>query len=113
MSFGKSRGLVRTGDRLDTARVYEFVKANQARYPIATTQHLRSGQVCAGCWVSPPAGTMRGASGLARSALEGMPSWPIGSAGSTFTREAPMGRGASTLSWPMRACAWGENGWLA
>ncbi|MCJ7566361.1 MAG: IS3 family transposase [Anaerolineales bacterium] len=34
--LGKSRSLVRTGDRLDTTRVFEFVKANQANYPIAT-----------------------------------------------------------------------------
>lgn len=58
--LAKSRRLVRTGDRLDPARVFEFVKANQAKYPVATTQHLRSGQVCAECWASPPADTMRG-----------------------------------------------------
>jgi len=32
----KSRGLVRLGDRLGTAEVFEFVSAHQARYPIAT-----------------------------------------------------------------------------
>ncbi len=36
MSLGKSRSLVRTGYRLDTTRVFEFVKANQANFPIAT-----------------------------------------------------------------------------
>ena len=32
----KSRGLVRSGDRLGTAEVFEFVSVHQARYPIAT-----------------------------------------------------------------------------
>ena len=31
----KSRGLVRSGDRLDSVRIYEFVRAHQAQYPIA------------------------------------------------------------------------------
>ncbi len=30
----KSRGLVRSGDRLDSVRIYEFVRAHQAHYPI-------------------------------------------------------------------------------
>lgn len=33
---GKSRRLVRTGDRLCPAQVFEFVNANRARYPVAT-----------------------------------------------------------------------------
>ena len=32
----KSRGLVRSGDRFDPARVFEFVRAHQADYPVAT-----------------------------------------------------------------------------
>ncbi len=31
----KSSGLVRSGDRFDRVRAFEFVRANQARYPIA------------------------------------------------------------------------------
>ena len=50
---GKSSRLVRTGDRLGTTQVYEFVKAHQ--------EHIRLPR-CEACWKSPPAGTMRGAS---------------------------------------------------
>src|SRR5690606_29631142 len=33
---GKSGGLVRSGDRLGTQEVFEFVSAHQDRYPVAT-----------------------------------------------------------------------------
>ena len=36
----KSRGLVRSGDRLDPVRVFEFVRANRAMYPVATMCRL-------------------------------------------------------------------------
>ena len=36
----KSRGLVRSGDRLDPIRVFEFVRANRAMYPVATMCRL-------------------------------------------------------------------------
>ena len=39
--LGKSHGLVRTGARLDPVRRFEFAKAHQAVYPIATQ-----------CWTS-------------------------------------------------------------
>ena len=37
---GKSRGLVRAGSRLDPVRVFEFVRANRAFYPVATMCRL-------------------------------------------------------------------------
>ncbi len=33
--LGKGKGLVRLGDRFDAPRVFEFIRANQAQYPIA------------------------------------------------------------------------------
>ena len=36
----KSRGLVRSGDRLDPVHVFEFVRANRAMYPVATMCRL-------------------------------------------------------------------------
>ena len=38
--IGKSRGLVCTGGRLDPIRGYEFVRAHQAHYPVATQCRL-------------------------------------------------------------------------
>ncbi|WP_286292604.1 IS3 family transposase [Methylomarinovum tepidoasis] len=38
--LGKSRGLVRSGDRLGAAEVFEFVKVNRADYPVATMCRL-------------------------------------------------------------------------
>ncbi len=37
---GKRRGLVRSGDRLGSIRIFEFVKVNQASYPIVTMCRL-------------------------------------------------------------------------
>ena len=47
----KGNGLARTGDRLDPVRVFEFVKAHQAVYPVAAMCRVLG---------SPPAATTRG-----------------------------------------------------
>ena len=39
---GKSRGLVRSGNRLGAAEVFEFVKVNRADYPVTTMYRLLS-----------------------------------------------------------------------
>ena len=38
--LAKSHGLVRSGDRLGARKVFEFMRANQARFPIAKVAHL-------------------------------------------------------------------------
>lgn len=55
----KSRGLVRSGDRLDPAEGFEFVRVHQAQHPVVT--------LCRVLGVSPAA-TMRGASDRRRRA---------------------------------------------
>lgn len=46
---GKSRGLARTGDRLDPRRIFELVKANRAGYPTGTMCRT-SGASSSGYW---------------------------------------------------------------
>jgi hypothetical protein len=47
----KSRGLVRSGDRIDPVEGFEFVKRNQADYPVATLCRILG---------SPPVAITRG-----------------------------------------------------
>jgi hypothetical protein len=65
---GKSGRLVRAGDRLDPTRIFEFVSANRATYPVATMCRAEGGRLHQPK-VLARAATMRGGSGHGRSAL--------------------------------------------
>jgi len=79
---------------LDTQRDFEFVKANQANYPVAMMCRLL--EVSTSAPYGVPVGTTRGSSDHLRLVRARTPALPRGSVGSICVREAPMARRAST-----------------
>ena len=98
---GKSRGLVCSGDRLDPAGVFEFVKANQA---------VHRSPRCAACWASPPAATTRGGQQPSFGASEGGCRADGADPGhSRSGRGDVRGRPGSTRIWSLRALGVGRK----